>query len=54
MTVRFLTRMLTTSTDVTIKDADNGKILFEGYASDANFEDTVKDWDFSEEHIIYI
>lgn len=54
MTVGFLTRMLKNETQVTIKDAETKKILFEGCASAANFNDEVKNWDFSKEHIIYI
>lgn len=54
MTVGFLVRMLVAWTEVTIKDQQTEKILFEGYASDANFNDIVNDWDFSNGHIIYI
>lgn len=54
MTVGFLVRMLTNETEVTIKDKKTNKTLFEGYASAANFNDEVKDWDFSKKHIIYI
>lgn len=54
MSVGFLTRMLTAWAEVTIKNKITGEILFEGCASAANFNDTVKDWDFSDGHIIYI
>lgn len=54
MTVRFLTRNLTAETDVVIKDFDTKKIVWEGSADTALFEDRVKDWDFSHGHIIYI
>ena len=54
MAVYTLTRMLTNETWVTIKNKRTGKTLFEGYASSATFNDTVKDWDFSNGHIIYI
>ena len=54
MTVGYLVRMLTNWTEVTIKDAKTKKTLFVGYASDANFNDKVKSWDFSKDHIIYI
>lgn len=54
MTIGFLVRMLTTETPVTIKDKKTGKTLFEGPASAANFNDTVKDWNFSKGHVIYI
>ena len=54
MSVGYLVRMLTSWTEVTIKDYKTGKTLFKGYASAANFNDTVKDWDFSKDHIIYI
>jgi hypothetical protein len=54
MTVGFLVRMLTSETWVTVKDFSTRKTVFEGYASAANFNDKVKDWDFSNGHIIYI
>ena len=54
MTVGFLVRMLTTETVVTIRDKETGNVLFTGPASAANFNDTVKDWDFSHGHNIYI
>ena len=54
MTVGFLVRMLTAETEVVIKDQKTRKTLFIGYASEANFNDKVKDWDFSKEHVIYI
>ena len=54
MTVGFLTRMLTSATEIIIRDQKTGKTLFIGCASAANFNDKVKDWDFSKEHIIYI
>ena len=54
MTVGYLVRMLTAWTEVVIKDKRTGKTLFRGCASAANFNDKVKDWDFSKEHIIYI
>lgn len=54
MTVRYLVRMLTNETWVTIKDQKTKKTLFEGYASAAGFNDVVKSWDFSKGHIIYI
>lgn len=54
MTVGFLVRMLTSGTEVLIIDQRKNKILFRGCASAANFGDIVKDWDFSDEHIIYI
>lgn len=54
MTVAFLTKSLTNETWVVIKDKETGKILFEGYASAAGFNDKVKDWDFSKGHVIYI
>lgn len=49
-----LVAMLTAQTEVTIKDFKTGKTLFRGYASAANFNDRVVDWDFSREHIIFI
>lgn len=54
MTIGFLVGKLTANTEVIIKDQKTEKILFIGYASAANFNDKVKDWDFSKEHIIYI
>lgn len=54
MTVRYLVRMLANETWVVIKDKETGKVLFEGYASAAGFNDEVKDWDFSKGHVIYI
>lgn len=54
MTVRFLASMLTSETVVTIKDAKTKKVLFEGCANEAGFDDKVVDWDFSAGHIIYI
>lgn len=54
MTVRWLARNLTNETWVTIKDKKSKKTLWSGYASRATFGDRVKDWDFSEGHIIYI
>ena len=54
MTVGFLVRMLTAETWVIIKDHKTHKTLFEGYASAANFNDEVKDRNFSKKHIIYI
>lgn len=54
MTIGFLTRMLTTWTYVIIKDYETKKAIWEGDAGLANFNDTVKDWDFSNGHIIYI
>lgn len=54
MTVGFLVGMLTNETEVTIKDHETGKTLFVGVASAANFNDEVKDWDFSRGHVIYI
>lgn len=54
MTVGFLTRMLTAETWVIIKNQKTKKVLFEGYASAANFNDEVKDWNFRNSHIIYI
>lgn len=54
MKVYELTRMLTNETTVTIVDRETGKVLFEGYASAASFNDKVKDWDFSKKHMIYI
>lgn len=54
MTVGFLVKHLTNDTWVIIKDHKTHKTLFEGYASAANFNDKVKDWNFSNGHIIYI
>lgn len=54
MTVRFLSKMLTAETKVIVKDQKTGKTYYKGCASEANFEDNVKDWDFSNNHIIYI
>ena len=54
MTVGFLVRKLTAWTEVTIKDKETDKTLFVGVASAANFNDRVKDWYFSNGHIIYI
>lgn len=54
MTIRFLCKMLTAETKVIIKDQKTGKTFYKGFASKANFEDNVKDWDFSKNHIIYI
>lgn len=54
MKVYELTRMLTNETWVTIKDHKTFKILFQGYASAAGFNDEVKTWDFSKGHVIYI
>ena len=49
-----LTRMLTKETQVTVKDKKTRKTVWEGTASEATFNDQVKDWDFSVGHIIYI
>ena len=46
--------MLTATTWVIIKDHATHKTVWEGEAALANFNDTVKDWDFSKGHIIYI
>lgn len=54
MAVYELTRMLTNETWVTIKAKETGKTIWSGYASAATFSDTIKDWDFSIRHIIYI
>ena len=54
MKVEFLTKMLTTDTWVIIKDQRTKKTLFEGFANLARFDDKVKDWDFSKNHIIYV
>ena len=54
MAVYELTRRLTNETWVIIKDHCTHRTLFEGFASDAGFNDKVKDWDFSNGHIIYI
>lgn len=54
MTVRFLTGMLTAETFVEIKDVKTRKTIWSGTANTALFEDKVKDWDFSNGHIIYI
>lgn len=54
MTVGYLIRMLTKDTQVIIKDNDTGKTIWTGEAVFANFNDTVKSWDFSKEHIVYI
>lgn len=54
MRVGFLTGKLTGQTWVIIKDQKTGKTIWEGEAVFANFNDTVKDWDFSKGHIIYI
>ena len=54
MTILFLARQLTAETWVTIKAKETGKTIWSGYASGATFGDRVKDWDFSEGHIIYI
>ena len=54
MTVGFLTRMLDVHTSVIIKDHETKKTIWRGDAGLANFNDTVKDWDFSNGNIIYI
>lgn len=54
MTVGFLARMLVKDVWVTIKDDETKVKVWEGEAALANFNDTVKDWDFSQGHIIYI
>lgn len=54
MPVWYLVRMLVAETEVTIKDSKTGETIFSGCASSATFNDEVKDWDFSEGHIIYI
>lgn len=54
MTVMFLTRMLTYWTEVEIRDHKTGKAIWNGDAGAALFNDTVKDWDFSNGHIIYV
>ena len=54
MTVGFLTGKLTKETWVIIKDYVTKRNVWEGAAVYANFNDTVKDWDFSIAHIIYI
>lgn len=54
MKVYELTRMLTADTEVKIIDDETQKALYIGCASAATFTDDVKDWDFSEKHIIYI
>lgn len=54
MTVGFLTSKLVKDTVVTIVDRKTGRVLFEGQASKADFNDRVKDWNFSHKHIIYI
>lgn len=54
MTVRFLVRSLVAETYVVIKDFETKKTVWQGSANTALFEDRVKDWDFSNGHIIYI
>ena len=54
MEVWFLVRMLTNETEVTIRDHKTGRTLYVGVASEASFNDEVKDWDFSNGHVIYI
>ena len=54
MTIGFLTGMLVKDVWVTIKDSNTKATLWEGEAALANFNDKVKDWDFSKGHIIYI
>ena len=54
MRIEFLTGKLTKDTHVIIKDIDTGKTVWSGSAVFANFNDTVKDWDFSNGHVIYI
>lgn len=54
MTVNFLTNMLTKDTLVIIKDYNTGRQLFKGYAGNINFNDKIKDWNFTHDHIIYI
>lgn len=54
MRVGFLTGKLTPETVVVIKDINTGKVIWTGNVAFANFNDTVKDWDFSNGHVIYI
>lgn len=54
MTVGWLTARLTKDTHVIIKDQKTKKTVWEGEAVFANFNDEVKDWNFSRKHIIYI
>lgn len=54
MTVKFLAGKLTKETVVIIKDQDTGKTLFTGKAEKAIYDDTVKDWDFSKDHVIFV
>ena len=54
MTVEFLTKMLVSGVRVEIKDIETGETIWNGLAGYAKFSDTVKDWDFSKGHIIYI
>ena len=54
MTVKFLVNMLTKETLVIIKDYQTNKTLYKGYAGNIDFNDKIKDWDFSNDHIIYI
>lgn len=54
MTIGFLTGMLVKDVLVTIKDSETKVKVWEGEAALANFNDKVKDWDFSKGHVIYI
>lgn len=54
MTVKFLAGMLKKDTVVIIKDRETKAVIWKGAAGKAEYEDTVKDWDFSRDHIIYV
>lgn len=54
MKIYELTRMLNAEVTVIIKDRKSGRTLYTGPASAATFNDVIKDWDFSKNHIIYI
>ncbi len=54
MTIKFLAGLLTNDTLVIVKDYETHETYLEEYAKDLNFDDEVQDWDFSDEHIIYI
>lgn len=54
MSIWDLTRRLVHDTWIQVKDITTGKTVWEGKAENACFNDTVRDWDFSSGHVIYI
>lgn len=54
MTVKFLAGMLKKDTVVIIKDHSTKAVIWRGEAGKAEHKCTVKDWNFSRDHIIYV